>query len=62
MSELNCNAERARVCAGAVREQPVGSNPNVVAVSARTNTVYSMDSYGSGTMAVFAGARGGGLG
>ncbi len=62
VSELNCNAERTRVCAGAVREQPVGSNPNVVAVSTRTNTVYSMDSYGSGTMAVFAGARGGGPG
>ena len=59
---VNCNAERTRVCAGAVREQPVGSNPNVVAVSTRTNTVYSMDSYGSGTMAVFAGARGEGRG
>ena len=63
VSELNgsrCNAERTGGCAGAVREQPVGSDPDVVAVSTRTNTVYSMDSYGSGTMAVFAGARGGG--
>ncbi len=62
VSELDgsrCNGERARGCARATREQPVGSDPDVVAVNDRTNSVYAMDTYGPTTMAVFAGARGG---
>jgi DNA-binding beta-propeller fold protein YncE len=61
VSEINgsrCNAERPMGCAAPTREQPVGSDPGVVAVSEDTNTVYSMDEYGPTTMAVFAGARG----
>lgn len=62
VSEINgsdCNATQTKGCANQIREQPVGSLPNVVAVNDRTNTVYSMNNYGPDSMSVFAGAPGG---
>jgi YVTN family beta-propeller protein len=50
-----CNAHRTSGCTRPVPERAVGSQPNVVAVNQKTDTVYVTQAFGLGSMSIFTG-------
>jgi DNA-binding beta-propeller fold protein YncE len=56
LNGAKCNAHTTKGCTKPAPQQPVGSLPEVPAISQNTNTIYTMTGYGAGAMSIFKGS------